>query len=52
MHKKAFGIIGGDLHVIWKAIFQAAEHKTSAYIVSNTRAFLAKFIPSNAFLTP
>ena len=50
MHQKAFDIIGGDLCVIWKAILQAAEYKTSAYFVSNTCAFLAKFLPSNAFL--
>ena len=50
MHKKAFDIIGGDLCVIWKAILQNTQHKTSTYFVSNTRAFLAKFLPSNAFL--
>ena len=50
MHKKTFDIIGGNLRVIWKAILQAAVHKTSAHLVSNTCAFLAKFLPSNAFL--
>ena len=50
MHKKAFNIIGGNLPVIWKAILQSAENKTSDNFVSNTCAFLAKFLPSKAFL--
>ena len=46
MHKKAFDIIGGDLHVIWKAIPQTAYDKTSKSFVTNTCAFFAKFLPS------
>ena len=50
MHTKAFDIIDGNLRVIWKAIFQTATDKTSKNFVTNIRAFLAKFPPSNAFL--
>ena len=49
-HKKAFDIISRGLHIICKAMLNNANEKTNNSFVTDTCTFVAKFLPSNAFL--